>query len=411
MKVHVYGNTLNSAYHITKELRRQGVNAEMFLDNYSPSAQDYPWWDDKEVSEDNLPTWIHYYRTFPFFLLPNQLTKSMIADFGKCDVALVSCYGPMLAMKANVKFVFYSLGSDLNMISFKEELLSVWYNSYTIKEKVKKLIKVITLVPLQRKAIIKYSSKVIVYMGYQVNAYIKRNNIQHKTVLLTYPKDIVNYGQKSDDELMLKYKKYKYVFFMISRHSWKSIWDDPKGNDKFIRSFAQFVKTNQDVLLIMSEKGVNLKHSKELVENLGILKNVEWVKDMPKYKLETYQTLPNMVIVDNFWDDEWYKRYDLDYPEPRVGFGFGCIESLAAKSLLITAFKDQQFYDNEMPPIFYAFTEVEIQKRLNEIYTMPQELIQEKKKKGHDFVMKWHDQRIILKKHIELLNEVYGTGI
>ena len=72
MKVHIYGNTLNSAYHLTKILRDRGIEAEMFLDNTSGLQQDYPWWDDISLNENSLPGWVHYYKTFPFFHLPTN---------------------------------------------------------------------------------------------------------------------------------------------------------------------------------------------------------------------------------------------------------------------------------------------------------------------------------------------------
>ena len=99
MKVHLYGNTLNSAYHLTKLMRSKGIDAILFLDQSSVHEQDYPWWDDPTINKNNLPNWIKYYTTFPFFLFPNKETRRMIKDFGDCDIALVSCYGPMLAMK------------------------------------------------------------------------------------------------------------------------------------------------------------------------------------------------------------------------------------------------------------------------------------------------------------------------
>ncbi len=409
MKVHVYGNTLNSAFHLTKVLRDKGIDAEMFLDNSSAAQQDFPWWDDKSVSAENLPSWLHYYPIFPNFVLPSGKTRKLIDDFSKCDVALVSCYGPMLAMRAKIPFVFHSLGSDLNTIDYRDEISALIYSSLTLKNRILKLIKILIFIRLQSKALKSYASRIIVYMGYQYKTYIVKHGLRLKTVKLTYPKDVINYAVPVDEQLNEEYKRFDSVFFMQSRHSWKSVWNDIKGNDKFIRAFARYVKSGKrNVVLIMANKGVDVGASKALAKELEISAYIQWVDDMPKYQLKKYQSLPNMVTVDNFWHDKWFERYPQDKDAPKVGFGFGCIEALASKSLLITAFKDHEFYGGESPPILDAFTEDEIFRRLMQLDEMPAKERERMRNAGYDFVLKWHEQTRIIDKHIEILNEVHA---
>lgn len=412
MKVHVYGNTLNSAFDFTKQLREQGIDAELFLDNTSPANQDYPWWDNPEITPDNLPYWVNYYKTFPFFLMPNKETKKMIQDFSNCDVALVTCWGPILAMKAKVPFVFVSLGSDLNSIAYGDEFKSILYSSLDVKAKIKKIIKLITFVPLQRKALFKYAYRITISMGYQYNAYIKKYGLEKKTSLLNYPKDVLGYATNEvDEELKNKFKKYELVFFMFSRQNWMSVWNDLKGNDKFFRAYARFVKEiKPNVILFVPNKGIDIEYSKALIKELDIENNVEWFDDMPKFKLKKIQAMSNVVMVDNFWHNEWLKRYPLD-TTPKVGFGFGCIESLASKSLLLTAFTDDEFYDGNKPPILYAFSEDEIYNRLSEVYRMSFEEREKMRNDGYEFVIKWHEQKNVLYKHIDLLKKASAKQI
>ena len=410
MKVHIYGNTLNSAYHLTKILRDRGIEAEMFLDNTSTMQQDFPWWDDPSLNENNLPSWVHYYKTFPFYLFPNSETKKMIKAFANCDVALVSCYGPILAMKAKVPFVFYSLGGDLNMISLKKDFKIALNNSSTLKDKLRKIIKIVTYSPLQARAIKKYASDIIIYMGFQYKPFITSFNLQHKTHKLCYPKDVINYGVDKDLELHNKYSKYKVVFFMLSRHSWTSVWNEYKGNDKFLRAYARFIKdhNNPNVLLITANKGGDVANSKEIIASENIGNYVEWINDMPKYVLKKYQSLPNVVMVDNFWHDRWFVQFPEQKDAPKVGFGFGCIESLAAKRPLITAFKDQDFYNNEQPPIFDAFTEDEIYERIKQAYKLSLNELNDIGHKGYEFALKWHEQTNVIDRHINILKKVFS---
>jgi glycosyltransferase involved in cell wall biosynthesis len=408
MKVHLYGNVLNLAFITTKMLRAKGVDAILFLDNTSPVQQDYPWWDDPSINKGNLPNWIKYYDTFPIFAFPNKTTRKMISDFSECDVAFVSCFGPIVAMKAKVPFVFVSAGSDLNMIDLWQDIKVAFNDSTDYLSKFKKLIKIIFYSPLQKKAIVKHCDKILIGMGFQYNNYIKKFKLEHKTSLMNLPKDINDFNIPIDDELNQKYKKYKVVYFMLSRHSWFSVWNEYKGNDKFIKAYAQFYKEYQpNALFICSTKGIDIIKSKELVKELGIENAIEWVDDMPKYILKKYQSLKNMVMIDNFWHDQWFVKFPADKLMPKVGFGFGSVESLAAKRPLLTSFTDYEFYNNEEPPILKAFTINEIYNKLVESYTMTNDELNELGEKGFQFVTKWYDNNSPNNKILDFITTVY----
>ncbi len=407
MKVHLYGNTLNNAYNLTIFLRKLGIDAECFLDDHSSASQDYPWWEDKDLSPTNLPAWIHYYPTKPFFLFPSKNTKKMIKDFGKCDVALVSCFGPIVAMKANVPFVFYTVGGDLNCIDVKEELISVFRTQSSLKAKFLRLVKILTYTPLQKKAIINYADKIMVLMGYQINPYIKKFNLESKTIKARLAWDINKYSIEPDTILYEKYKTFDIVFFMIARHAFSSIWLDVKGNDKFLRAFASFVTNgNKNVKLILVNKGVDVHLSKKIISDFGIDKYVEWVEQMDKDGVRAYESMPNCVVVDQFWHDDLAIRYPLDKGNLKMGFGSGAIEALAASKPLITAFTEKAFYEENMPPILYAFTEKEIEGRLHEVYNMTNEEKEAMGKKGFEFIYKWHDYTNVLNLYINALKDV-----
>src|SRR4051812_8039481 len=101
MKIHLYGNVLNNAYNLTRFLRRQGFDAEMFLDDTAPASQNYPWWEHRALSATSLPPWIHYHRvTLADFIFQREGFHRMAGEFAKCDVALVCHWGPILAEAA-----------------------------------------------------------------------------------------------------------------------------------------------------------------------------------------------------------------------------------------------------------------------------------------------------------------------
>jgi hypothetical protein len=89
----------------------------------------------------------------------------------------------------------------------------------------------------------------------------------------------------------------------------------------------------------------------------------------------------------------------------------GAVESLSSKSLLITSFNDQEFYNGETPPVLNAFSEQEIYQRLSELSEMSAEEISQMKQAGYDFIFKWNEQSHVIDTHIAILKEVYEKNV
>jgi hypothetical protein len=405
MKVHLYGNTLNNAYNLCIFLRRKGIQAEMFLDNSSTFQQDFPWWEDKELSGSNLPDWIHYYKVKPNFLFPQSELKRLISDFSNCDVALVGGWGPIIAKWANVPYLFHSHGGDLNITSYSENLIGFARNILRLKKP--QGLKSFLLHAYLQKAAILNADRLGIYMGYQVNPYVKKLGLLHKMTKLRLAWDVEKYNIPEDKTLSEKYKKYEIVYFMFSRHSWKSVWNDLKGNDKFIRAFGRFIRERTpNVLLVMIEKGNDIEESKKLIADLNLESKVEWVKEMDKDGIRAFNSLQNVIVVDQFWHDKWYIRYPSDKVKPRIAFGSGSIEALSAARPLITVFFDEDFYDGNHPPILSAFTEDQIYNRLLESYDMGAAGRKKMGIEGYEFVKKYHGWQNAIELHIGVLREI-----
>jgi glycosyltransferase involved in cell wall biosynthesis len=404
MKVHLYGNTLNNSYNLTVFLRAKGIDAVMFLDDSSALQQDYPWWEDTRLSPDNLPSWIRYYRVKPNFMFPQRQLRELIADFSKCDAAIVCGWGPIVASRARVPFLFHSYGSDLNIVDFHTEIKYALLQVMHLKKP--RGIRSLLLNGFFQRAAIKKADRLGIYMGYQINNYVKPLNMLSKMRRIRMAWDVEKYRGPENQEVAKKYKTYEVVYFMQTRHSWTSIWTDPKGNDTFIRAFARFVHDKSpNVLLVLVEKGYDLEASKKLIEELGITSRVEWVKEMNKDGIRAYNSVTNVVAVDQFFHQHWYHRFK-DYPNPAIGFGSGSIEALSAGRPLITVFFEEAFYEGNHPPILSAFREDEIYKRLVESLEMGAEGRRQLGKKAYEFVRKYHGWENTVQLHIDLLNEI-----
>jgi glycosyltransferase involved in cell wall biosynthesis len=405
LKVFTYGNVLNNAYNVTRFLRARGIDAEMFLDDSAPVGQNYPWWEHRELSPDQLPSWIHYHRVSATdILLQREPFMRMAREFATCDIALVCHWGPILAQKAGVPALFFSYGGDVAVAHTARELVEAGRRLARFN---KPGIRGILMGLRQRRALKQHVSRVGILMGYQIENYVRPIGLVPKMVKLRLAWDIAAYEPNPQPALVEKYAAFDVVYFMLARHSWTSVWNDLKGNDKFIRAFARLVKDQRaNVRLVCIEKGPDVDASKQLIAALGIEGSVEWVGEMTKDSMRAYYSLPNVVVADQFWHDDWQKRFPADTPVPRIGFGSGSIEAMSAKRPLITVFFEQEFYDGAEPPILRAFREDEIYERLIESVDLGPEGRRELGERGHAFVMKYHDWRATIDMYIVQLEEI-----
>ncbi|MFL5482617.1 MAG: hypothetical protein ACJ8AK_10555 [Gemmatimonadaceae bacterium] len=389
---------------MTRFLRAKGIDAEMFLDDSSPGGQNYPWWEHASLSPDNLPEWIHYRRVSERdYLLKSQAFRKLSSEFARGDIALLTAWGPILASAAGIPHVFYSYGGDLMAAHTRRELT----------EGVRRVIggkrpgiRPTLLGMRQRKALQESTDVVAIMMGWQIENYVRPLGLIGKMARTRLPWRVDDYEANPVAELVRKYDSFDVVFFMLTRHSWRSLWSDLKGNDKFIRAFAAFVHQRPgNFKLICIDKGPDVEASRQLISRLGIERYVEWIPEMNKDGMRAYYSLPNGVVVDQFWHDEWYRRYPADEGYPRIGFGSGSIEALCARRPLITVFFDREFYDGAEPPILKAFTVPEIHARLREAVDMGPERRRELGERGHAFVRRYHDWSVVTDRYIALLEE------
>ena len=401
MRVFTTGNVLNNSYNMTRFLRAKGVNAEMFLDDTTPGGQNYPWWEDSSLAPDRLPDWIHYRGVSATdFLRQGRQFRAMAAEFAKCDVALVSSWGPILSRAAHVPHIFFSYGGDLMAAhttrQLREGLRRVLQGARPgVRE---------TLLGLRQRQALKSSDLVAIMMGWQIENYVRPLGLIDKMVLMRMPWRIEDYEVRPVADLVRKYAAYEVVFFMLTRHSWRSVWIDLKGNDKFIRAFAEFIRERQERFrLICIEKGPDVRASKDLIEKLGIAEYVEWIPEMNKDGMRAYYSIPNAVVVDQFWHDEWYVRYPADKGHPRIGFGTGSIEAMCARRPLITVFFDHEFYDGAEPPILKAFTVDQIHARLHEVVDMGKDRRCTLGNEAYSFVSRYHGWSGVTDRYISLL--------
>jgi len=297
------------------------------------------------------------------------------------------------------------------------------------------LRKYLTIGLLQRRYL-QTAEFVAVAMTYQMT-HLRTLGLIPKMARFRLAWDTSRYAAQRDPQLESEYSNFHRVFFMIARHSWHSLARDFKGNDKFIRAFARYVHVRKpNVRLVLIEKGQDVGRSRKLIESLKIEPYVQWVGEMNKNGIRAFLSLPNAIVVDQFWHDKWYELYrhdsrspavirylasDRQHPSPilknsglsLIGFGSGSIEALSAGRPLMTTFFEHDFYNGEEPPIFAAFSETEIFEALLKVDAMSAGEIAEMGVRGMEFVDRFHAWRNVLPLYTSLLERAiarHSTG-
>ncbi len=107
-----------------------------------------------------------------------------------------------------------------------------------------------------------------------------------------------------------------FIVFHPARHHWDRYRDPSweKGNDRIIAGFAKFKKsTKVKTVLVLTEWGLTIEHSRRLIKKLGIEEAVVWIPVLPNQHMIEMISLSH-VVVDQI--------------------GVGAFGSLAAKSLM-----------------------------------------------------------------------------
>lgn len=160
------------------------------------------------------------------------------------------------------------------------------------------------------------------------------------------------------------YESSEFVIFHHSRHLWKTIAgkEVSKGNDIFFNACKKFIEQNPKIIIriITLEYGRDLEHSKKLIKELEIEKNVVWFP-LQKRRDIMYGLSSSNVVVGELGSS--YNLYGI------------IIEAMCAGTPVIHSRTDS-FYMDDYPtlyPMYNANNESEVQVRLQEILDSPLE--------------------------------------
>jgi len=302
VKVALVDNMNNNFFALARYLKDLGVDADLYLipgrnqRHFEP--QNDTWSDLKNES------WIKEFPVsynFRSYLMPlKSKLKRLMLKYDK----IIACGSSLgLLTKAGVRVdMFIPYGSDLIHSPF---------NNYELPKKIKHLLRIpIMLYRSRLQGIgIQKSRSIVVNTNWKLAAdALKKLNV----TAINLPR-IMIYREKNPPKMDIKYgwlSRHDFSIFSPTRHEWATNSDPmpdfnenkgAKRNDKLIKAFALFVKSRHVLkpILIMSEYGSDVLHSKALVKHLGIDNFVKWLPILPRKELSVIMKKVN-VVADQF---------------------------------------------------------------------------------------------------------------
>jgi glycosyltransferase involved in cell wall biosynthesis len=179
------------------------------------------------------------------------------------------------------------------------------------------------------------------------------------------------------------------LFFMPSHLDWGVTDNKPgrnstKGNDRFIRAFARYVKEYGNAHAVILDRGPDKEIAKQLVAELGISNSTTFLPEMHKRELVRHFQMAD-VVVDQF----------------EVGaFGFTGLEVMACAKPVLIYLKNEcvdQCYP-ERPPVLNARTEEQIYQQI--ILVSGKVFRDELGLKAREWILKYHDGRQVAERLI-----------
>lgn len=387
MKVAVYGNNLNQGYWLVRNLRRCGMEAILLMRPYNYRQEYHDWWSDQAWCEE----WVYSVDVADHEinslepLVANEAVRKAYDRVRDVDILFLSEDGPAFFCELNgVKKVFRSAGADLQLIPFHHRLncrpslyldaLKRGYQSARDCTTNGGGISCLWAFKAEWGVTADLCARYRCYQerqrrGLRQSAALIISNDQRPlvrklglggipTFCLPMPMDVDNLAEgatESSPELVRKYQDVDVLFFHPTRQFF--VKGDrnkyKKGNDRLIAAYAAYLKSaRKRSKLILCEKGraVDIEAAKQLVLDLGVEEQVEWIAETPNKLLRDYYRLEKTVVCGSF-DRNFQRLANVG----REASFYGCP--------IITAFGEdyrQGYFDKEPPHVFHALAKDEI---------------------------------------------------
>ncbi|MBL7131085.1 MAG: glycosyltransferase family 4 protein [Candidatus Omnitrophica bacterium] len=379
MRINLIGNLLNLAFISGRLLQKKGYQVKVFIDK-KDSEYYQPHWDSPELKE--FPEWVEVIDVDFKKLFWGTNERNLIKKLRDCDIIHAFGESVIWARWTGKPCVFLSYGGDLEILPFKKRRLKSFIFAYLLKDALHKADVVLYGAPRQEKSVKDLKLTNGRFFPYGV------------------PIDVDRYKPFSRDEKKKLRARYdaNFIFFHPARQDWTGQdWTDPdtndKGNDKLFRAFARFIKsTKRRAILIAVDKGVDVEKSKELINQLGIARYVEWINPLDKKALV-----------------EMLNTVDLCFDQFAYGFcGLVALEALSVGVPTFLYLDDREAINQDAPPIVNVFSEDDIYEKMIELTANRNKLV-DIGKSSREWILKYPHSEKVIDRYLDLYKEVLNT--
>lgn len=349
MRILVAGNLANHSYFLVKLLRKHKIDAELLMKK-NPSTTEDPMLLDKDLKA--YPEWIKFWEN------KKNWKYQIIKLMRQYDVIHASTELPIFANFTGKPFIAQSTGADIAKLA-SEKSLKGFLLQYAYKR-----------------------AKIVIFPAPHYYKYVKKLKLK-KAIFLPMLWDY--------EQFCPSIKKFKKENKFIIFHPTNQVWDYKK-NFIFLNAFKKLAKTYDNIHLIIINRGPDKNKTKKLL-NESYLKSK--VTILP-------ETLAQTKLID------YYNNADVIVDQFGVGSS-GLIgqEAMSCERPLIQ-YLDKELYKkfySEVPPILNAKTEDEIYSCIQKLIKNP-DLGIEIGKRSREWILKYHNHDMIIKKYIYLYNAI-----
>ena len=382
MKVALLGNTCNNNFSFLRYLLDLGVDAHLYLYSNEGRREENPLhapkWDtfnsnsfENKVSYLDVPNGLISVIGRPDKLcLPLNLSK-FSQTLSKYDLCVGSGLSPAIFFRLKRSLdIFYPYGTGLEWVNDNETKMNLL--TLNLEWPFRKLLTYLQLQGLRKtKRVTNWLPGITeeVFKKYSINTHNMHIPAYYAEEINAQPNQLL----KNLNEHLIKRitDQNRFKIFSFMRHYWvykknlnyKNTWMNVnKNNDLLIRGFANFINKfpEKNCTLFLSEWGIDLEDSRQLVKELNIENQVAWMPLMPRsyitYIFSNYANLAvgEFVISENeHWGNTAWECLALGVPFMQTVnytensfkkfFGYG----LPPEILNVKTFEDVSSHINE----------------------------------------------------------------
>lgn len=313
MKIAFYGNVCNNFYTLAKALRNElQVDAHLYL-NHKSDLQNRPESDDPHL-KNNYPDWIHLSEKWDYVPLLSRCDRSFVKELNKYDLVFLSQFGVTLIPFIKSKTVFYVTGGDLTQTPFPNKFAHKFKNIF------ERLIW--EYIGFMQRRGIRKSGRILTQPFFPFANALKELKINPDRISKGYfpilvDTDVVTNSEDASNNIDAYNRELLDRFNFTILHPSRINLDQSvgsvhsgqwKGNDNLFKALAVFMNKYkvEDVCIAMPDRvfSPDINKAKEIIKELGIEKNIVWLKPpapegFPRKELMNFYSIAD-IVADEF---------------------------------------------------------------------------------------------------------------